>query len=57
MQLHKRLKQALPIDRVRLMNAYRQAVSSVREARDNQPELEKERETQRLIRYMRHAVS
>ena len=55
MQQRKRLKQALPIDRSRLMNAYRQVVSSVREARDTQSLPEKERQVQWLMRYMRPA--
>ncbi len=52
MQIRKRLKQAMPVDTTRLTDAYRQVVSSLREARSVQPAQEKERQMQRLMRYM-----
>jgi hypothetical protein len=52
MQTRKRSKRALPIDRQRLAEAYRQVVASIREARSVQSVLEKERQMRRLMHYL-----
>lgn len=52
MQSKQRILKGVPFERLRLVEAYRLLMNSIREAQSMQTVLEKERQLRRLMRYM-----